>query len=156
LAPRDVTPEATGEVIEREVPGLAEALRAAGREKIPTAILSRGLAGACGTTLVVNLPGSPGGVRDGVAVLGPVVGHAIAQLRGEAGHGGDRGARSGERPAGPRCCTTARSRSGRCDCGTGQPGSTCGCVTPTGWRRGRPPRRGSPTCGSPGRSGRRW
>jgi molybdenum cofactor biosynthesis protein B len=87
LAPRDVTPEATREVIEREVPGLAEALRAAGREKVPTAILSRGLAGACGTTLVVNLPGSPGGVRDGVAVLGPVVGHAIAQLRGADDHG---------------------------------------------------------------------
>jgi molybdenum cofactor synthesis domain-containing protein len=90
LAPRDVTPEATREVIDREVPGLAEALRAAGREKVPTAILSRGLAGVCGTTLVVNLPGSTGGVRDGVAVLGTVVGHAVAQIRGEGAHG-DRG-----------------------------------------------------------------
>jgi molybdenum cofactor biosynthesis protein B len=86
LAPRDVTPEATREVIEREVPGLAEALRAAGREQVPTAVLSRGLAGVCGSTLVVNLPGSTGGVRDGVAVLGGVVGHAVVQLRGEGAH----------------------------------------------------------------------
>ncbi|WP_083420076.1 MogA/MoaB family molybdenum cofactor biosynthesis protein [Pseudofrankia sp. BMG5.36] len=86
LAPRDVTPEATAEVIERAVPGLAEALRAAGRAKVPTAVLSRGLAGVAGRALVVNLPGSTGGVRDGLAVLGPVVGHAIDQLRGAGDH----------------------------------------------------------------------
>ena len=82
LAPRDVTPEATAAVLDREVPGLAEALRAAGRTKVPTAALSRGLAGTTGRALVVNLPGSTGGVRDGLAVLGAVVGHALDQLRG--------------------------------------------------------------------------
>ena len=86
LAPRDVTPEATAEVIERAVPGLTEALRAAGQAKVPTAVLSRGLAGVAGRALVVNLPGSTGGVRDGLAVLGPVVGHAIDQLRGAGDH----------------------------------------------------------------------
>jgi molybdenum cofactor synthesis domain-containing protein len=86
LAPRDVTPEATRRVLEREVPGLAEAIRAAGRDAVPTAALSRGLAGTRGRTLVVNLPGSTGGVRDGVAVLAPVVGHAIAQIRGGGDH----------------------------------------------------------------------
>lgn len=87
LAPRDVTPEATRGLLDRELPGLAEALRAAGRDKVPTAVLSRGLAGTRGTALIVNLPGSTGGVRDGLGVLGPVVGHAIAQLRGDTDHG---------------------------------------------------------------------
>lgn len=82
IGPRDVTPEATGDVLDRDVPGLAEALRAAGRDKVPTAVLSRGRAGVVGGTLVVNLPGSTGGVRDGVEVLGPVVGHALSQLSG--------------------------------------------------------------------------
>lgn len=82
LSPRDVTPEATRRVIEREAPGLAEALRQHRREELPTTILSRAVAGIAGSTLVVNLPGSTGGVRDGVAVLAPVIGHAIAQLRG--------------------------------------------------------------------------
>lgn len=82
LTPRDVTPEATRAVIEREAPGLAEALRQYNRDAVPTTILSRAVAGVAGATLVVNLPGSPGGVRDGVAVLAPVVGHAVAQLRG--------------------------------------------------------------------------
>ncbi|MEP7055549.1 MAG: molybdenum cofactor synthesis domain-containing protein [Actinomycetota bacterium] len=82
LAPRDVTPEATRDVIEREAPGLAEAIRAFGRERVPTSILSRGVAGVAGRSLVVNLPGSTGGVRDGVAALAPVIGHAVAQLRG--------------------------------------------------------------------------
>jgi len=82
LAPRDVTPEATRAVIEREAPGLAEALRQHNRTAVPTTILSRAVAGVAGATLVVNLPGSPGGVRDGVAVLAPVLGHAVAQLRG--------------------------------------------------------------------------
>lgn len=82
LSPRDVTPEATRALLDREVPGLGEALRQQGRDAVPTAVLSRGVAGTIGTTLVVNLPGSNGGVRDGVAVLAPVVGHAVAQLRG--------------------------------------------------------------------------
>jgi molybdenum cofactor synthesis domain-containing protein len=82
FAPRDVTPEATRRVIEREAPGLAEALRMFNRDKVPTTILSRAVAGVAGPTIVVNLPGSPSGVRDGVAVLEPVIGHAITQLRG--------------------------------------------------------------------------
>ncbi len=82
LAPRDVTPEATRPLLEREAPGLVEALRQYNRDAVPTTILSRGVAGLIGATLVVNLPGSTGGVRDGVAVLAPVVGHAVAQLRG--------------------------------------------------------------------------
>jgi molybdenum cofactor synthesis domain-containing protein len=82
LGPRDVTPEATRDVIEREAPGLADAVRAQGRERQPATILSRGVAGVGGRTLIVNLPGSSGGVRDGIAALGPVLGHAVEQLRG--------------------------------------------------------------------------
>jgi molybdenum cofactor synthesis domain-containing protein len=82
LSPRDVTPEATRRVIDREAPGLAEALRQYRRDELPTTILSRAVAGIAGSTLVVNLPGSTGGVKDGAAVLAPVIGHAIAQLRG--------------------------------------------------------------------------
>jgi molybdenum cofactor synthesis domain-containing protein len=82
LGPRDVTPEAVAPLLERPVPGLAEALRLENRETVPTTILSRAVAGTIGATLVVTLPGSTGGVRDGVAVLAPVVGHAVAQLRG--------------------------------------------------------------------------
>jgi molybdenum cofactor synthesis domain-containing protein len=82
LAPRDVTPEATRRVIDREAPGLAEALRHYRRDEVPTTILSRAVAGIAASTLVVNLPGSTGGVKDGVAVLAPVIGHAVAQLRG--------------------------------------------------------------------------
>jgi molybdenum cofactor synthesis domain-containing protein len=82
LAPRDVTPEAVTPLLDRPVPGLAEALRLENRDKVPTTVLSRAVAGTIGASLVVTLPGSTGGVRDGVAVLAPVVGHAIAQLRG--------------------------------------------------------------------------
>jgi molybdenum cofactor biosynthesis protein B len=82
LAPRDVTPEATLGVLEREAPGLADAIRASGGERVPTSVLSRGVAGTAGRTLVVNLPGSTGGVHDGVRVLAPVLEHALAQLRG--------------------------------------------------------------------------
>ena len=87
LSPRDVTPEATRPLLDREAPGLADALRRRGEAAVPTAVLSRGVAGAIGATLVVNLPGSSGGVRDGVAVLADVVGHAVAQLRGGGDHG---------------------------------------------------------------------
>lgn len=83
MSPTDATPEATRAIIEREVPGIAESLRAAGVAKgVPTAMLSRGLAGVADRTLVVNLPGSRGGVKDGLAVLADVVPHAVDQLRG--------------------------------------------------------------------------
>jgi len=87
LAPRDVTPEATRPILTREAPGIAEAIRLTNYPKVPYAVLSRGLAGVRGRTLIVNLPGSPSGVRDGLDVLAPLVQHAVGLVRGEAGGG---------------------------------------------------------------------
>jgi molybdopterin adenylyltransferase len=81
-APRDVTPEATLSVIEREMPGIAEALRFEGYRKTPLAVISRGVAGIRGQTLIVNLPGSPRAVREGMETLTPILPHAIRMLRG--------------------------------------------------------------------------
>ncbi|HKG49067.1 MAG TPA: MogA/MoaB family molybdenum cofactor biosynthesis protein [Actinomycetales bacterium] len=83
LTPGDLTPEATRRVVDRQVPGIAEALRAFGvAQGVSSAMLSRGIAGLAGRTLVVNLPGSTGGCRDGLAVLSPVLVHAVEQVRG--------------------------------------------------------------------------
>jgi molybdenum cofactor synthesis domain-containing protein len=82
LTPTDRTPEMTRSVLDYEVPGIAEAVRAHSRDTVPTAALSRGVAGVAGRTLVVNLPGSTGGARDGLAVLGPILAHAVDQIRG--------------------------------------------------------------------------
>lgn len=82
LTPTDVTPEAITPMLDRLIPGIAESLRASARDRVPTSVLSRGVAGAIGTALIVMLPGSPGGVRDGFAVLQPLLEHAVEQLAG--------------------------------------------------------------------------
>jgi molybdenum cofactor biosynthesis protein B len=83
FAPRDVTPEATRPRLDRDAPGIAEAIRADARERTPHALLSRGLAGLMGATLVVNLPGSPGGCRDGYAVLRSALRHGLELAAGD-------------------------------------------------------------------------
>jgi molybdenum cofactor synthesis domain-containing protein len=82
LTPTDRTPEATRGLLDFEIPGIAEAIRAHSRDKVPAAALSRGLAGVAGRTLIVNLPGSTGGAKDGLAVLGPILKHTLEQIRG--------------------------------------------------------------------------
>ena len=87
LTPRDVTPEATRAVLDKEAPGIAEALRTAVYPRFPRAALSRGTAGVRARTLIINLPGSPGGVHDGITVLNDIIEHAIDLVRGErTGH----------------------------------------------------------------------
>lgn len=82
LTPGDVTPEAVRPLLHKEIPGIAEAIRLASRERVPTSVLSRGVAGSIDSALVVTLPGSPGGVRDGMAVLLPLLEHVVDQLGG--------------------------------------------------------------------------
>ncbi|MDQ4215312.1 MogA/MoaB family molybdenum cofactor biosynthesis protein [Microbacterium capsulatum] len=86
VSPDDGTPEATAAVLDRELPGLMEELRRRGLAATPMALLTRGVAGIAGRTVVMNLPGSRGGVRDGLAVLDPILDHLLAQLRGEGDH----------------------------------------------------------------------
>jgi molybdenum cofactor synthesis domain-containing protein len=83
ISPTDTTPEQTVAVLDYMIPGLADAIRRSGLPKVPTSVLSRGVCGVAGRTLVVNLPGSPGGVRDGLAVLVDVLDHALKQIAGE-------------------------------------------------------------------------
>ncbi len=82
ISPTDCTPQVTAELVDYQIPGLADAIRLAGLPHVPTSVLSRGICGVAGRTLIVNLPGSTGGVRDGLGVLADVIGHALDQLRG--------------------------------------------------------------------------
>lgn len=83
ISPTDATPESTMAVLDYQIPGLADAIRRAGVHKVPTAVLSRGVCGVAGRTLIINLPGSPGGVKDGLGVLAGVLEHALDQLSGK-------------------------------------------------------------------------
>ena len=86
VSPTDATPDATAPLLDAELPGIAEAIRARGTASAPAAALSRGLAGVAGGTVIVNLPGSPGGVRDGIAVLEPLLAHLLGQVSGGGAH----------------------------------------------------------------------
>lgn len=86
ISPTDATPEATARILDRELPGVAESIRRHGEGNTPLAVISRGLVGLSGSTLVINLPGSPGGVTDGIAVLDPILDHLLAQISGDADH----------------------------------------------------------------------
>jgi molybdopterin adenylyltransferase len=89
VSPRDVTPDATGEVIERELPGFAEAMRMEGLKKTPHAMISRAVCGVRGQTLIINLPGSPKAVREGLEVILPAIAHTIAKIQGDPEECGD-------------------------------------------------------------------
>lgn len=100
FSPRDLTPEATRAVVERSETGLAEAIRRAGADAVPTAVLSRGIVGIRGNCLIVNLPGSTGGVRDGLALLAPLLEHVRALLTGDDPHARSDSGRAGASSAG--------------------------------------------------------
>lgn len=99
VAPDDATPEQTEPFLDVQLPGIVEAVRRRGAEYVPAAVLTRGLAGFSGSSFVMNLPGSPGGVRDGLAVLEPVLQHVLEQRRGPEQHAGDRPASDHDRAA---------------------------------------------------------
>ncbi|WFB11609.1 MogA/MoaB family molybdenum cofactor biosynthesis protein [Streptomyces sp. LX-29] len=139
ISPTDRTPEATRRVLDYEVPGIAEAIRAEGLAKVPTAALSRGLAGVAGSTLIVNLPGSTGGVRDGLAVLGRLLTHAVEQLHGgdhaspaaavSPGEPADAGSPGGSADAGPHGSRDAGPHGSR---DAGPPGASSGAGSSSG------------------------